>query len=126
MKSSRLLIMTLGLLMISARMFAHHNGGAIYDKSQQVSFTGTVTKYDFVNPHIRIHFDVKDDNGVVSNWVAESAPPQRVYRTGFNKDSLKLGDKIVVTGHPSKTGKKWLSVLKLVAPDGKTLSAGAD
>ncbi len=114
-----------GLLLIAGPMFAHH-AGSLYDRDHNVTFTGTVTDYLFTNPHVQIHFDVKDENGNVQSWDAESAPPQRLYRAGWNRFTLKAGDQITVTGAPYKDGTHRLSIRKLVNGDGKVLSEGAE
>ena len=88
--------------------------------------TGTVTQYEFANPHTRIHFEVKDEQGNVVKWVAESAPPQRLYRAGWRTDSLKPGDQITVSGFPMKDGSKFITVRRLVGPTGKVLTEGAE
>ena len=119
------LVLVGSLLFANESSFAHH-GLAGYDKDHPVTVTGTVTEYEFVNPHIRVSFDVKDDNGAVSNWLAVSAPPQKAYRAGWDRSSLKVGDTVTVTGPALKDGRKVISIQKLVAPSGKTLTLGAE
>ena len=109
-------------LMASLPLLAHH-AGATYDTEHPVTLTGTVTEYQLVNPHTQIHFDVKDAQGNVVNWVALSGPPQRLYRSGWRADTLKPGDQVTITGSPSKDGRKFMGVKKVVGPDGSTLSA---
>jgi uncharacterized protein DUF6152 len=96
----------------------------IYDFSHPVTLTGTVTEYDYSSPRVRIHFDVKDKNGTASKWTVETASPLKIYRAGWKKDSLKPGDVITVTGLPAKDGSKLLSLRKLTALGGKTLTEG--
>jgi hypothetical protein len=112
------------LLSISGPMFAHH-GGAQYDTKHAVTVTGTVTEYMFTNPHVQIHFDVKDESGNVEKWVAETASPQRLFSFGWNAKTLKAGDKITVTGAQLKDGAKIVSVIKLVGGNAPTLTSGA-
>jgi Family of unknown function (DUF6152) len=112
------------LLTISGPMFAHH-GGAQYDTKHAVTVTGTVTEYMFTNPHVQIHFDVKDESGNVEKWVAETASPQRLFSFGWNAKTLKAGDKITVTGAQLKDGAKIVSVIKLVGGNAPTLTSGA-
>jgi uncharacterized protein DUF6152 len=119
------LLLAASFLVMTKPMFAHH-GLEPYDKEHPVTLTGTVTQWDFVNPHVRVHFDVKEENGMVTSWVAESTPPQKIYRGGWNRNSLKPGDSITVTGLPLKNGKKLLSIKKLVAPNGQVLDQGAE
>ncbi len=113
------------LLVVSGPAFAHH-AGSTYDSEHQVTVTGTVTEFLFVNPHAQVRFEVKDDKGEVTQWTAESAPPQRLYRAGWTRNSLKPGDLITVTGAPAKDGRKFMSVRKLVAPSGQVLGQGAE
>ena len=127
MNSNRWFIATGILLgfMASTSLFAHH-AGSLYDRDHNITVAGTVTKYEFTNPHTRIFFDVKDEGGNIVKWCAESAPPQRLYRSGWRTDSLKPGDQITVTGFPMKDGSKFITVRKLVAPGGKELTEGAE
>ena len=75
---------------------------------------------------MQVHFKVKDEQGNVEQWIVQSAPPQRLYRAGWNAKSLKPGDEITVTGAPAKDGSKIMNNRKLVGPKGKVLLEGAD
>jgi hypothetical protein len=103
-----------------------HHAAALYDRDHPVTLKGTVTEYLFVNPHVQIHFEATDESGNVLKWVAESAPPQRLYRAGWNTKSMKPGDPIIVIGFPMKDGRKILSVKKLTTPSGQELTDGAE
>jgi len=113
------------LLMVSAPLFAHH-AGSLYDREHPVTLTGTVTKYLMINPHAQVHFEVKDENGNVATWVAETAGPQRLLRVGWNKNTLKAGDTITVTGAQFKDGRKYLSIFKLTGGNAPVLTEGAE
>ena len=113
------------LLLVSGTMFAHH-AGALYDAKHPVTLTGTVTEFLFTNPHAQIHFEVKDESGNVTKWVAETAGPQRLLRSGWNKNTLKVGDQITVTGGQMKDGRKLLSIFKLVGGNAPVLTLGAE
>lgn len=106
----------------ASSMAAHHSGN--YDPEHPVTVSGTVTKYDMVSPHGRILLDVKDPSGKTVTWIAVTAPPQRLYRSGWNKNTLKPGDRITLTGAPARSGAKEMRMLKVVTPDGRTLSEG--
>jgi hypothetical protein len=62
----------------------------------------------------------------VEKWVALSGPPQRLYRAGWRADTLKPGDQITITGAPSKDGRKYMGVKKMIAPSGQVLTEGAE
>ena len=118
------LALAVGLLMVAAPLFAHHSS-AMYDMEHPVSLTGTVTEFKFINPHVQIYFQVKDENGNVVKWVAGSGAPQRLYRRGWNAKTLNPGDEITVTCAPAKDGRKICSVRRLVGPNSKVLTQGA-
>jgi hypothetical protein len=126
MKRKRFAVLAAGLvlLLVSAPLFAHH-GGVQYDTKHAVTVTGMVTEYLFTNPHVQIHFDVKDETGNTEKWVAETASPQRLFSFGWNAKTLKAGDKITVTGAQLKDGQKIVSVIKLVGGNAPALTQGA-
>lgn len=101
------------LLLQSSSAWAHHSG-VIYDRENPITLKGVVTGYEFVNPHVRILFEAKDENGNMVKWVAISGPPQTLFRKdGWTKTTLKPGDKITVTGAPSRDEAHILSVVKV-------------
>ncbi len=112
------------VLAVSGPMLAHH-GGAQYDAAHAVTVSGTVTEFRFTNPHVQIHFDAKDENGNVEKWIAETASPQRLFGFGWNAKTLKVGDKITVTGAQLKDGQKIMSIIKLTGGNAPVLTKGA-
>lgn len=119
------LTVAVGLLLFAAPLFAHHSE-AMYDKEHPVSLTGTVTEFQFINPHVQIHFAVKGANGNVAKWIAGMGAPQRMYRNGWDKQTLQPGDQISISGNPAKEGRKIMNVRKLVGPTGKVLREAAE
>ncbi len=116
-KPFAVLVMAVGLLMVAGPMSAHHSP-SLYDKQHPIKLTGTVTEFRFINPHVQIHFEVKDENGNVVKWIAHTSPPSKMYRRGWKRNILKPGDQITVTGGPDKEGRKNIRILKLVGPRG--------
>ena len=119
------LLLAAAFLLVSGSMLAHHSA-TIYDRDHIVTLTGTVTEFSFVNPHVEIHFDVIDGNGNTEHWIAESGPPNKLYRAGWNAKTLKPGDRITVTGAPLKDGRKLLSIKKLEGASVPALGVGAE
>jgi hypothetical protein len=97
-----------------------HNGGAAFDQSQSLTFSGTVTQLEFANPHVLVYFDVVKD-GATEKWSGWLTAPNKLARAGWTKRTLEPGDKIEIVGTPHKGGSHILQVRKLVAPDGKEL-----
>ena len=114
-----------GVLALSGMLWAHH-AGSIYDRDNPVTFKATVTEFLFTNPHVQVVFEVKDASGQAAIWKAGSAPPQRLYRAGWNTKTLKAGDEITITCAPAKDGSKVCSVVNLIGPGGKNLTQGAE
>jgi hypothetical protein len=81
-----------------------HHGTAGYDMEKVVTLNGTVTEYDWSNPHVIIFLDVKKDNGQMEHWTLELAAPVHMSRFNWGKDSMKPGDQIVAETHPAKNG----------------------
>ena len=112
------------LLLGSYSGSAHHSG-VIYDRDNPITLEGTVTGYEFVNPHVRIVFEAKDQDGKTAKWVAISGPPQTLFRQdGWSKTTLKVGDKITVIGAPSRNESHVLSVVKVTGGDIPELTRG--
>jgi hypothetical protein len=127
MKSKVWTVLTAGsaLLISTASLFAHHSA-SLYDRDHPVTVIGNVTEYRFLNPHVQIYFEVVGEDGTAEKWLAESGPPQRLFRAGWNAKSLKVGDKISVKGFPVKDGRKILSIVNLTGEHLPALTEGAD
>ena len=117
------IVVLVGLLMVSSPMFAHHSM-AMYDRSREVTFQGTVTKFRFINPHTQILFDVEDGNGNVDQWISFSPSPNRMRReAGWNRKTIKPGDQIAISGYIARDGRKIMSTLKIIL-NGKEFNIG--
>ena len=99
-----ILVVGLCLLMFAMPVLAHHSFAAEFDASKPVKLTGTVTKVEWQNPHVWFYFDVKADNGTVANWGMEMGSPNGLMRSGWSRNSMKVGDVITVEGSRAKDG----------------------
>jgi hypothetical protein len=99
-------------------VWAHH-GNSAYDVNKTVSVTGTVTKWQFINPHAGIFINVKDAKGNVQEWSGEFQSIQDLYRNfGWNKNTFSPGDEITLIGNPARDGTHSLWTSKVVFADG--------
>ena len=105
MKTTRLVALALVVVVLtfSSSLLAHH-GTAGYDMDKVATLSGTVTAFEWFNPHAVIQMDVKGPNGEVQHWLLELAAPIHMTRIGWNKNSMKPGDQIVADTHPAKNG----------------------
>ena len=104
---------------------AHHAFAAEFDSNKPVTITGSVTKLEWMNPHIWVYLDVKDDRGTVEHWQCEGGAPNTLTRNGWSKDSLKYGDQVTVEGYLSKDGTKTVNARSVKLPDGRSVLAGS-
>ena len=103
---------------------AHHAFAAEFDANKPVTMTGTVTKMEWVNPHVWLHMDVKKD-GKVEAWAFEAGTPNVLFRRGFTKQSLLPGTQVTVDGYQAKDGTRRANGRDLTFADGKKLFMGS-
>lgn len=118
----------LSLSPLSLSVGAHHSFAAQYDRSKAITLTGTVTKVEWMNPHIYFYIDVKDADRTI-NWAIEGGAPSMLYRNGWRQDSLKVGDQVTVDGWLAKDGSNLANMRTVTLADGKTVfgaSSGGD
>src|SRR6202047_2307535 len=113
---------TLGLLLVSIPALAHH-GTNLYDMTKTTTLKGTITKFEWGNPHNQIYFDVTDDSGVVSHGNAEPNPPAVMSESGWTRKALAPGDQVTIYLNAAKNGATVGILQKIVLADGKELVA---
>jgi hypothetical protein len=114
-----------GLLLAALPVLAHHSFAAEYDSAKPVSLTGAVTKVEWMNPHARFYVDVKDESNKVTNWEFELGSPNGLMRQGWTRNSMKIGDTVVVDGFLAKDGAKLANARNVKLADGRKLFAGS-
>jgi len=110
-------LLSLVVFMMSTAAIAHH-GTANYNTDNQVTVKGTVTDFEFNNPHVLIYMQGKDDSGKIVKWEGELTSPNHLSRAGWKKDTIKPGDVISITGYPTKSGAPEIWIQKVFAADG--------
>jgi hypothetical protein len=126
MKLHTLSIAILGTAMLITPVMAHHSFSAEYDGKKPVTLKGTVTKVDWMNPHVYFYLDVEDDAGNVTNWALEMGPPNGLQRSGWTRNTMKVGDVVVVEGTLAKDGAKQANARSVtLASTGKRLGAAS-
>ena len=107
------------LLIVSRPMSAHHSD-SMYDEEHFVSLTGTVNRFEFVNPHVLIHLDVKDDKGNIVTWTTLGGPPNRMSKgSGWTSKTFKQGEELTILGFPFRDGRPGMLFQKILRADGE-------
>ena len=112
-------------LLLPHTVAAHHSFDAEFDRNKPVTLKGSVTRVDWGNPHIWVFIDVKDESGKVSNWGVEGGAPNALFRNGWRKDSLKVGDIVTVEGFRGRDGSQRANANRVTLPDGRRVFAGS-
>ena len=112
-------VMALAAAGLALPVFAHHSF-AMFDQTKEVTLDGTLKELQWTNPHIWIQVLVPDDTGKTVEWSVEGGSPNNLSRKGWSRNSMKAGDKVVITIHPLKNGENGGSLMK-VTVNGTTL-----
>jgi hypothetical protein len=112
------LAFSMALLAPAPAARAHH-GWSEFDLGRQITMTGTVVDFHFVNPHCVVEFDSTDAVGRHREWQGEFSSPGQLARKGWNAALLQPGDTITLTGHPAKNAAAAIYVQKIRMADGK-------
>jgi Family of unknown function (DUF6152) len=120
------LVVGAGLFVATALpLSAHHSFSAEFDSNKTVTLTGSVTKLEWMNPHIWVYLDVKETSGSVEHWQCEGGAPNSLTRSGWSRDSLKFGDQITIDGFLAKNGSKTCNMRLVKLADGRSVFAGS-
>jgi hypothetical protein len=109
---------------VGARVAAHHSFAAEYDRDKPVTLVGKVTKIEWMNPHVYFYLDVAGPAGAAGQWSIEGGAPNSLYRAGWRKDSLKIGDVVTVDGYLARDGSKLANMRTATFPDGRAVLGG--
>ena len=123
-------IKALGLACVAAAMFAlpagAHHSFAMFDHNKTSSLEGTVKEFEWINPHAWVHMTTTDAAGKSITWSFEAGSVGQLTQAGWKRDSIKVGDKIVMGFHPLKDGSYGGQVLTVKTPAGQTLCQGRE
>ena len=117
--SSLAAVVVVGLLITGPPVEAHHNSAPFYDDSKSVEVVGTVSKFNFRNPHSFIFIEAENQDGEMVEWEVELGAAVSMSRRGWTRESIKAGDPIRVVGQPSRApGTFGICCAELTRPDG--------
>jgi hypothetical protein len=120
MKLQYRIALSAALLVASAPAWVHHSG-AMFDSGKEQTLVGTITEYNWVNPHSSFKVSVQEADGKDVVWAIEMNAPQNLVRQGWKRTTLKSGDKVTVVVHPLRDGKPGGSFVAITLADGTKL-----
>lgn len=118
----RILVLAIGAVLLAAAAYAHHSYAATYDVSHEIKLEGRLVQFVYRNPHSFVHVQAPDQNGVQQRWAVEWAGTGQLAEAGVQRDTLKVGDQVVIVGRPSRVNGEYRALMvRLTRPsDGFT------
>ena len=112
----------MALFALSPTAYAHHGIASWFDMSRSGHVKGTVTGFDWINPHCYIYVDAKDEKGAIQKWKAEMSSVATLVKAGWRKNTVKAGDEITLVGKLAKDGEPRMILDKVVLANGQELA----
>jgi hypothetical protein len=120
------LLLVSAILVAAAPARAHHAFATEFDANKSVTIKGIVTKNDWANPHVWFYLNVKNEAGTVENWGFEMGGPNSLRNSGWTKETMKIGDELVVEGFLARNGTRNVNAKNVtMAATGKKLGAAS-
>ncbi len=114
----------LGVLLAVAPVWTHHAFSAEFDVEKPLTMTGTLVRWDMINPHSWFHLDIEDTDGTVVTWLIEGGSPNELIRNGVTKNTLAIGTELTVEGYQAKDGTPKAVGRNFTLSDGQRLFLG--
>ena len=124
MTRTALYIAAAALLLTAGHAAAHHSFAAEYDENKRVTVSGTVTSFQWTNPHAFLYLDGTDESGTTAKWRFEMGSPNGLISRGWKKSDMKKGDAITVQGFGAKDAANMANATTVTLADGRKLFGG--
>ena len=98
----RLLLIAAVVALTASSSWAHHSFAATYETGKSIKLEGAIVQFVYRNPHSFVHVDAPDASGVSQRWAVEWGGTSQLAQAGVKRDSLKVGDKVIINGRPSR------------------------
>jgi|SRR5579871_987808 len=118
------LVIASGWMIFCPALLAHHSFLVEFDQNKPMTVTGVVTKVEWMNPHSYFYVDVQDSSGKVVKWSFETASPSALAMRGWNRDTVRVGDKVTVQGYRTKRESNLAAARLVSLPDGRQVYSG--
>ena len=110
-----------GFVFAGTTLLAHHSLASQFDEGKPLTLQGVISKVEWVNPHVWVHIDVKDNSGAVEQWALETLPPATLRKGGLRSDMLGKGQTVTVLAYRARNESKLAFLRKITFADGKEI-----
>jgi hypothetical protein len=125
MNFHKAIVVVCGLALFGVPVYAHHAFAAEFNANKPVMLTGTVTRFEWQNPHARLYLRVQESPEAITNWELELGSPSGLMHQGWTRDLLKRGDILTATGYLARDGARLVAARTIRFTDGRSLAAGS-
>ncbi len=94
---------TAALALGAGSAFGHHSFQATFDVNEEITLRGRLVQFMYRNPHSFVHVEVTAEDGATQRWSVEWSGSSALSRQGVERTTLRVGDEVVITAHPSRT-----------------------
>jgi hypothetical protein len=115
----RVIAVLVGALLGGGGLSAHHSLASQFDEGKPLTLQGVITKVEWVNPHVWVHIDVRDNGGAVEQWTLETLPPATLRKGGLRSDMLGKGQMVTVLAYRARNESKLAFLRKITFADGR-------
>ena len=113
----RVLFLVVAVACFGTAAYAHHSYAATYDTTKEIKLEGKLVQFVYRNPHTFVHVQAPDEAGKMERWAVEWSGTSQLDRAGVTRDTLKIGDTVVVTIHPSRVAGEYRGLMvRLLRP----------
>ena len=116
-----LVVGIMGAMIGGASLSAHHSLASQFDEGKPLTLQGTISKVEWVNPHVWVHIDVKDSSGAVEQWALETLPPATLRKGGLRSEMLGKGEVVTVLAYRARNESKLAFLRKITFADGREI-----
>jgi hypothetical protein len=113
----KVILLLCAFLIGASAAWAHHSYGATYNSKKEIKLEGKLVQFVYRNPHSFVHVTAPDDTGAMQRWAVEWSGTSQLANSGVTRESLKVGDQVVITARPSRVSTEYRALmLRLVRP----------